>query len=249
MKTLSLVIPCKNESRRLNAPAFLDAAERWPWLSFCFVDDGSTDSTSELLAWLANQSPAMHALYLPENKGKAEAVRAGIMHLCGVSGADLVGFWDADLATSLEEIPRFVESFEGSRNIEAVIGSRWPHLGADIRRSPGRGLAGMLIKSAIRTLLGVPVWDTQCGAKVFTRELAGSIFAKPFKTRWLFDVELLSRLASDTLRKRTLELSVMSWVDVPGSKLGFGETFSILHELALVAMSAERGSALRSTQL
>ena len=76
--TLALVVPCKNEYRRLDPSAFLDAIRAFPWLTFLFVDDGSTDETAETLAFLERQSPAVQALYLPRNVGKAEAVRAGV---------------------------------------------------------------------------------------------------------------------------------------------------------------------------
>ena len=235
MKTLSLVIPCHNEFNRLRPDAFLEATKRWPWLSFCFIDDGSTDATAERLAWLSNASPSIYAIYLQENLGKAEAVRTGIRHLCEFSHPDLVGFWDADLATSLYEIPRFVQRFETDEKVKAVIGSRWPHLGADIQRSPGRGIASIAFKMAVRRILKVPVWDTQCGAKIFSRDVADEIFATPFSTRWIFDIEILSRLGNDRLRTQVRELPVSSWRDVPGSKIGIGSSVTILRELWILA--------------
>lgn len=235
VKTLSLVVPCKNEFGRLRVGEFVRAAEQWPWLSFCFVDDGSTDATADSLAWLANASPSMHVIYLPENRGKAEAVRAGVSHLCDVSHADLIGFWDADLATPLDEIPCFVRKFDENPSITAVLGSRWQHLGAHVRRSAGRNLAGAVVKAAIRRILDVPVWDTQCGAKIFRRDIAAEIFDRPFLTRWLFDVELLVRMGRQRLHTQVCELPVSEWHDVPGSKLGFRSSLSIIRELAICA--------------
>ena len=81
MNTLALVVPCRNEARRLAPAAYLRAVEEWPWISFCFVDDGSTDATAEVLAHLVRLSPAIHALYLPANLGKAGAVREGVRYL------------------------------------------------------------------------------------------------------------------------------------------------------------------------
>ena len=224
MKTLSLVVPCHNEFNRLRPDAFLEATERWPWLSFCFIDDGSTDATAERLAWLSNASPSIYAIYLQENLGKAEAV----------------GFWDADLATSLCEIPGFVQRFETDDKLKAVIGSRWPHLGADIRRSPGRSIASVAFKMAVRRILKAPVWDTQCGAKIFSREVADEIFATPFSTRWIFDIEILSRIGRDRLRTQVQELPVSSWRDVLGSKIGIGSSVTILRELWVLAKTLKK---------
>ena len=238
MKTLALVVPCKNEFMRLQVDEFVRATERWPWISFCFVDDGSTDSTAEKLAHMVNLCPAFHAIYLPANVGKGEAVRTGMNHLCTNTHADFVGFWDADLATPLCEIPRFMRIFEESPTAKAVIGSRWPHLGACIRRTARRGLAGNIAKFIIRRILDAPVWDTQCGAKVFSREVAEEIFHDRFRTRWLFDVELLMRLGK-RLKTDVHECPLDTWFDVPGSKVGLrtvGEllTFPVLRLMHLL---------------
>ena len=245
MKTISIVVPCRNESSRLCPVAFLEATKRWPWLSFCFIDDGSTDATAERLAWLSNASPSIYAIYLRKNLGKAEAVRTGIRYLCEFSRPDLVGFWDADLATPLCEIPRFVQCFEADENKKAVIGSRWPHLGADIRRSPGRAIASAAFKMAVRRILKAPVWDSQCGAKVFLREVADEVFSAPFSTRWLFDIEVLSRLGCDRLRTQVQELPVLSWHDVPGSKLGAGSAVAVLREFRILAKTMKNQGGLK----
>lgn len=220
MKTLSLVIPCFNEAERLSKADFLDALSKWPWLSFCFVDDGSTDSTAEKIAHLERLSPSVRALYLPKNMGKAEAVRTGIRYLCKNACADYIGFWDADLATPLDEIPSFMRHFEERPHIKAVIGSRWPHLGGNIQRNKARKLTGWIAKSIIRRILKAQVWDTQCGAKIFSRSLAEEIFDSQFRTKWLFDIELLMRIGCRRLSDLAVEHPVHAWSDVPGSKLG-----------------------------
>ena len=235
MKTLALVIPCHNEFHRLRQDAFLKAIDAYGGLSLCFVDDGSTDATAETLAHLANQSPAIHVLYLPQNVGKAEAVRTGINYLCANSHADLVGFWDADLATPLDEIADFLCAFSGSHDIDAVIGSRWPHLGASITRTFTRSCTGAIMKCLLRLVLRAPVYDTQCGAKIFTRELAHEIFAAPFSTHWLFDVELLRRIGPDRLQSNTCELPLQNWRDVPGSKISGLDSLKIIGELIRLA--------------
>jgi len=240
MKTVALVVPCKNEAKRLQIDAFLRAVTEFTWLSVCFVNDGSTDDTAEALSHLERLSPAFRALHLPVNVGKAEAVRTGIAYLDRFSHADLFGFWDADLATPLEELPNFVAEFEGNPHLAAAIGSRWPHLGADVKRSACRGVVGKIVKSLVRRFLGVDVWDTQCGAKVFARETARNIFRDPFRTRWLFDVELLSRLGRKGMLRAVLEIPLSSWRDVSDSKFGVGESCRAFFELMRLLVFAHR---------
>ena len=187
---------------------------------------------------MVNLYPAFHAIYLSANVGKAEAVRTGMNHLCKNTHADYVGFWDADLATPLCEIPHFMRVFNESPATKAVIGSRWPHLGSCIQRTVRRGLIGNIAKFIIRRILDAPVWDTQCGAKVFSREVAEEIFHDRFRTRWLFDVELLMRLGK-RLKTEVHECPLATWFDVPGSKVGLrtvGEllTFPILRLMHLL---------------
>lgn len=234
MKKLAIVIPCKNEILRLRPCAFFEAVERWPFLCFCFVDDGSTDGTTELLSFLQQNSPSIDAVFLPENRGKAEAVRAGMNFLFNKTDLEWVGFWDADLATPLEEIPRFLETVEKNPRCDAVIGARWPHLGARIERSLFRGFTGMVMKALIRIVLRCSVFDTQCGAKIFRKEVAEEIFADPFISRWLFDVELLKRMGCTRLRKNVIEQPLQDWNEVPGSKLHFLDECRVFFDLAKI---------------
>jgi len=231
MKTVALAVPCYNEARRLDADAFLQAVSAYPWLSVLFVDDGSQDETLDVLSHLVRLSPAFAVLHLPERGGKAAAVRAGMRYLVTHSHADLFGFWDADLATPLAHLPDFRAAFEREPDLLAAIGSRWPHLGGSLRRRRGRGLAARIVRSLIRAHLGVEVWDTQCGAKVFTRAAADETFRAPFRTRWLFDVELLARLGRARLVHRVRELPIDDWEDVPGSKITLAAVPGILGEL------------------
>lgn len=233
--TLTLVIPCKDEYRRLDIAAFLGAVREFPWLTLLFVDDGSTDETAETLAFLARESPAIQALYLPHNVGKAEAVRAGVQKLLAENHADWIGFWDADLATPLAALTDFRAARERHPDAQAILGARWPHLGGQIDRTLFRNATGLLMKGLIRCVLHAPAYDTQCGAKIFRRDLARRIFATPFTARWLFDVELLRRIPPHVLRHAVVEQPLAVWHDVPGSKLRPSDSPRIFLELARIA--------------
>ena len=231
MNTITIVVPCWNEAARLRVGDFLDAIKAYPQLTFVFVDDGSTDATAETLAFLARESPAIKALYLNKNSGKAEAVRAGINWALSHTSCEAVGFWDADLATPLEELPRFITELERDCSREIVIGARWPHLGARIDRTLWRSFSSKIMKLLIHWALGVNVFDTQCGAKLFRRATAQELFSKPFISRWLFDVEILIRLGPTRLKHHAVEIPLSNWIDQPGSKLRSTELPHLLHDL------------------
>src|SRR5262245_48913342 len=94
-----IVVPCFNEVTRFSATSFRSFASRWPEGAFLLVNDGSTDKTSGVLRALQDSMPeSFTTLDLPQNVGKAEAVRQGF-ELAFKSRPDYVGFWDADLAT------------------------------------------------------------------------------------------------------------------------------------------------------
>ena len=238
--TIALVIPCKNEYWRLDISAFLDAIRAFPWLTLLFVDDGSTDDTAETLAFLSRQSPAIQAIYLPRNVGKAAAVHAGVQTLLTRTQADWIGFWDADLATPLSELKAFHDELERHPDAQAILGARWPHLGAQIDRTLFRNATATLMKALIRHLLHAPVYDTQCGAKIFRRDLAKRIFAEPFRSKWLFDVELLRRIPLRTMRHAVIEHPLSVWHDVPGSKLKLADSARVFLDLLRMSMSRSR---------
>ena len=219
-----VVVPCYNEAQRLPLAAFERFAPQWPQVSFCFVDDGSSDATAEVVGRLARALPGEHHVLVQDrNGGKAEAVRAGIMHLCAVSEHDFVGYWDADLATPLSEIPRLLEVVRLRPQVQFLCGSRVKRLGAAIERRAVRHVLGRAFATAASVALALPVYDTQCGAKLFEVGLARRLFAEPFLSRWLFDVELMARaialLGRPGASRAMFEVPLETWEDRGGSKV------------------------------
>lgn len=236
MTSLALVVPCKDEGRRLVPEEFLSALATHPYLKLVFVDDGSSDDTAELLSILEQASPAVHAIYLPRNRGKAEAVRQGVLWALDRTDAETIGFWDADLATPLDELDAFVRRLDACPECQAVIGARWPHLGARIERSSFRNIVGAFMKTLIGFLVPVPVYDTQCGAKLFRRELAAAVFARPFVSRWLFDVEILRRIPRARVASIVAEAPLSRWRDVADSRLGVKDCLMIVPDLLKIGI-------------
>lgn len=226
MSDAVVVVPCYNEARRLPVSkfeAFLgDASD----VSFVFVDDGSNDGTCELLRELERGAAGRVAIVeLPANLGKAEAVRVGVLRAFERQPA-YVGFWDADLATPLPAILEFRSLLDARRNLEMVFGARVVLLGRRIERWPLRHYLGRVAATAISLILGLRVYDTQCGAKLFrATPSVRALFEEPFATRWLFDVEILARFIlslrgdRDAAKDAIYECPLTEWMDVAGSSL------------------------------
>src|SRR3954447_8476381 len=162
-----IVVPCYNEARRLDRDAFRALASGNPAVAFLFVDDGSTDGTPAVLDELGREDGGRFlTLHLERNRGKAEAVRRGILHASRL-GHRSVGFWDADLATPLEAIPEFIAVLDAHPEILMVLGSRVRLLGRRGERRAARHYLGRVFASVVSLMLDLPVYDTQCGAKLF----------------------------------------------------------------------------------
>lgn len=222
----TIVVPCYDEQERLDTAAFDDFAAKHEGVRFLFVDDGSRDGTRRLLESLARERPAQaQVLALERNVGKGEAVRQGILQALE-DAPDWVGFWDADLATPLAELDRFLAHAAAHPDLEILLGSRVRVLGRTIERSPLRHYFGRVAATAVSWLLRLGVYDSQCGAKLFRAEPLGAVFAEPFLTRWIFDVEILARwlrLQSDRdspgIERHIHEIPVGVWRDVSGSRI------------------------------
>ena len=193
-------------------------------LGFIFVDDGSTDSTAASVGQLASRSGGrIDVVTLQRNSGKAAAVRAGMLAAFD-RGPAFAGYWDADLATPLDAIPEFMTIFTARPEADIVIGSRVKLLGRDISRSLARHYSGRVFATAASFALGISVYDTQCGAKIFRMtDRTRRLFEAPFTSKWIFDVEILSRYLSDIgtaqAEQRIYELPLRRWTGVAGSKL------------------------------
>lgn len=233
---VTVVVPCYNEEHRLPVELFRKFADERAGVDFLFVNDGSTDGTARLLEGMHAENPSHFAvLMLERNSGKAEAVRQGMVAAMA-GGADLTGFWDADLATPLTEIPLFLDVFSDHPAIEMVFASRVRLLGRDISRRPLRHYVGRVGATLISSTLGLAVYDTQCGAKLFrVTDTLREIFATPFLSRWIFDVEIIARMVRLRGREAAAgaiyELPIREWHDVHGSKVKSRDFIHALQDL------------------
>ncbi len=234
---LCIVIPCYNESKKLNVEEYSKFLRSHPNVTICFVNDGSTDQTLEILQDIRSVSPEKVAVIsLEKNKGKATAVRTGILHCLKNTDCPITGYLDADLAVSLDEYTSLASYLQNG--ICFCFGSRILKIGSEINRKRSRFLIGRVMATIISLTLDLKVYDTQCGCKLFTRKAAGKLFAAPFISRWLFDVEIFFRVlhlyGKEKALCKMMEIPVVKWVDKGDSKVKASHLFRIMTDLVLI---------------
>jgi len=227
MQKTSIVIPCFNEEERIDQGRFLEYANNHQNVSFIFVNDGSTDETLSVLQNLQTKSPrSIEIVDLNKNSGKAEAVRQGFLHAIKLQFEN-IGYWDADLATPLDIIDTFLSVLE-TNAVSVVMGARVMLLGRAIQRKRTRHYLGRIFATVVSMMiLKLPVYDTQCGAKIFKNDdVLKRVFSRPFRVNWTFDVEIIARYRmvledEDALNATNfiIEYPLDVWRDVGGSKL------------------------------
>lgn len=243
MQKTAIIIPCFNEFERLASDRFLEFVQKNRSIDFIFVNDGSADQTGVLIDQLQSSSPdRFYCIHLERNLGKAGAVREGFLKAFSKE-YDAVGFWDADLATPLDIIPKFCRVLE-SPVVHMVFGSRVKLLSHNIDRKASRHYLGRIFATLASLVLGMTIYDTQCGAKLFqnTEELR-HVFSTPFTVSWIFDIEIMARfqrLSKETgatsISQTAYEYPLEQWRDVPGSKLQIKDFFRAVFELVKVAL-------------
>jgi dolichyl-phosphate beta-glucosyltransferase len=227
---LSVVIPAYNEQSRL--PRTVLETIRWctsRTLDFevIIADDGSRDGTLALARLFEESDSRIHALACP-HMGKGATVRMGMLNAKG----RFVLFMDADGATPLDEIPKLVSALEKGHDV--AIGSRvlqYPGE-VEVKTSLHRKLIGRVFAFFVNVFAIEGIADTQCGFKMFRREVVTAIFSQQKTLGFAFDVEVL-------YLARRLSLSIcetpVNWVAQPGSKVNLvTDSIKMLFEISRI---------------
>jgi len=232
---ISLIVPCYNEQRRLNIPYWHDLIAKHSDVNFLFVDDGSKDETLKILNSFET-FPNVKVLALESNSGKGEAVRQGFLKVfqrtpLSISLPVIVGFLDCDGAFSHSDILNGIQLSNEvlvQGNYEALISSRVKMLGRKIERSELRHFIGRLIATLISFGWSESPYDSQSGFKMFLMtDNLERIISKEFKTKWFFDLEILSGLQSGSI----YEYPLNEWREINGSHLDFTSAPRIISEV------------------
>ncbi|HEY1649139.1 MAG TPA: dolichyl-phosphate beta-glucosyltransferase [Terracidiphilus sp.] len=185
----SIVIPAYNESKRIPATlaSVTECVRARGWSAeIIVVDDGSRDSTADVVRAFAARAPEVRLLQNPGNRGKGYSVRNGLLRAFG----EIVMFTDADLSAPIEEAEGLFAAINSGADI--AIGSRWLERNRQTIRQPlYRQFFGRCFNAVTRMVMGLSFADTQCGFKAFTRAAAQTVFQLQTIDRWGFDPEIL----------------------------------------------------------
>lgn len=187
--TYSIIIPAYSESARIGTSLdkILVHASKQNWKAeIIVVDDGSHDSTVDIVHDYMAKHPNVRLIQNPGNRGKGYSVRNGMLHANG----EILLFSDADLSSPIEEADKLFAAIREGHDI--AMGSRWVQKELQTRKQPlYRRLGSRGFNLFLRTILRLNFKDTQCGFKAFTQRTAITVFSLQQIERWGFDAELL----------------------------------------------------------
>jgi len=236
-----MIVPFFNESKRWREE-YWNAATSLHDIEWIFINDGSSDDTKLLIDTFCSGRQNVNAIHIGENTGKAEAVRAGMLKAFDRPSEDLlgIGFIDADGAFAISDIDRVAQIFTSKMQeqvgFDAVWTARIALAGRNVTRSSFRHYIGRIVATIIGSNFPESPYDTQSGFKIFaaTQNLKQNL-SLPFKTRWLFDVEILLRWNLQNSKSMKIwEEPLLAWSDVAGSKVSLLHTVRIIRELLFI---------------
>lgn len=194
------------------------------------VNDGSTDKTVLLLEEIKKTNPQkVKVVSYTQNQGKSFAVFKGMREALH-NNTQFIGYLDADLSTGIQEFLQLAQIAE-QEQADYIFGSRVKMLNHAINRSTLRHICGRLLATIIDSRYNLGIYDTQCGAKMFTAEITRLITDEPFKTSWLFDVEIFLRIRGTAKTAKGFEIPLKNWTDPGHSKISLSSFPRVSAEL------------------
>jgi glycosyltransferase involved in cell wall biosynthesis len=226
---LSIVVPAYNEGQRIAntlTQSYRYLSKQNYNFEILVVDDGSTDTTIDIVRGYFKEMPRLKLIRHKKNQGKGAAVKTGILHATG----DWVMFMDADLATPIEMLERLWNQKE---NYDILIGSRY--LENDSIKTPQplyRKIIAVGGNMIIKTILDLKINDTQCGFKLFKKPVARDLFTRQSMTGWSFDIEILA--LANILDYSVGEIAV-DWHNQAGSHVSpIKDSIKVLKEVFMI---------------
>jgi len=214
MPDLSVIIPAYNEEGRLPATltsVYTFLSQSGHTFEILIVDDGSLDGTTDVVQEFAAHNDGLRLISYAPNQGKGCAVRMGMLAARG----DYLLMNDADGSSPIEEVDKLLEALK--KGADVAIGSRAkddPEV--VVKAQLHRKYIGNTFNLIVQKLLLPGIQDTQCGFKLFKRDVAQDIFSVARLNGYAFDVELLYIAR---LRNYVIAEMAINWTNAEGSKV------------------------------
>lgn len=182
-------MPAYNEERRISKMleaygSFFEKILGEGNFEIIIIINNTKDNTEQVVKSFIKKYKEIRYLNFKEG-GKGFAIKEGFK----VARGELIGFVDADLATSPEEFYKLVRNMDG---YDCTIASRYIK-GAVVKpKQPlSRIIASRVFNFIVRVLFIFNFRDTQCGAKVLKKEVIKKVLPKLSISTWAFDIDLL----------------------------------------------------------
>ncbi len=219
-----IVIPAYRESRRLPI-LFEDIATHLKPnssydINFLLVDDGSgADEAARARALIRAYALDERIAFaqLERNQGKGGALKTGFTQ--GIkSGYDYIGFMDADGAVPVSSLYKALDYMlkQAPAPLAAVIASRVNMLGRCISRSPLRHYVSRVFATFVSIYFNVLIYDSQCGMKIFRKDVVEKYLNAPIHLRWVWDTELILAMIHGG---ETVHEVPVDWREMAGSTM------------------------------
>jgi glycosyltransferase involved in cell wall biosynthesis len=225
MKKLSLIIPAYNEENRISnilesyVQFFKEVKIKKGIDDFeiLVVVNGSKDRTEEIVKGFSKKYKEIRYLNFKQG-GKGFAITEGFKEALR-GDSNLIGFTDADMSTPANAFYGLVRNI---KNYDGIIANRWDRRSVVKKQTLIRRFVSRGYNFVVRTLFLFPYRDTQCGAKLFKREVIEKGIKKMISSKWNYDVALLFCLKKET-HARIREIPTV-WNDEIGSKVNLKKT-------------------------
>jgi hypothetical protein len=229
---IALFLPCFNEALRLKIQSILNFIhEQDHLIDFYFIDDGSKDSTSDIIKDNLVNNKNSFLIKLTHNLGKGNAIRDGILKVYS-KPYQYYGFVDADLDIPLNQVIKLYGQLENSNYLMAITSRNLYH-NFNFRRV--RSFSSIAMVNIANNIIQFQpkIKDTQCGCKLFKREVVEICFENEFISEWLFDIEIFLRFKKNIIdsRRNICEVPIKDLGESAKSNFEFGQNFKILRQL------------------
>ncbi len=228
--SLTIIFPFYNEENRINKS--LDKISKFVKfnisldLEIIFVNDGSNDRTDKIIHEFLEINDKKIYKYFKENKnmGKGYALKIGVKN----AEKDWILTSDIDLSVPLEQIKLWKDKNKIEADSKVYFGSR--NVGdSKVVKKFYRFILGTIFNNLIKFLFKININDTQCGFKLYEKEIAKDIFEKLETFGFAHDIELVIILNAQGIKIKELPVN---WTHISGSKLNiFLDTFKMLIDI------------------